>query len=208
MLELEIKKHLIDSCKSVFSSLGFKGGGRKVSIKIENATLQLIYLDGGHFTDGNEFLWRFNYSYAIYFHSLNKFFHPIDDIKGYQTIKSDIGGALIEKINGRNVDGDMWVKYSSINEVDGVVIPALHSSCASVIKKVNEDEYYLLGRQRWREGNRSAINFILRMICLASLRGDNAFFDEILHDIRSTGSSWTLRAANEVLRKIEKPEIS
>lgn len=205
--ELEIKKYLFDSCKSVFSSLGFKGGVRKVSLSLENAILQLVYIDGGCVTDSDKHLLKFNYSYAIYFRPLNVFFRSDDDIRKYQTIKSDLGGVLIENIGDKLIDRDMWAKYSSIEDIENVIIPALKSSCVSIIKKANEDDYYTFGRQWWRDGNRSAINFILRMICLASLRGDEVFFDEILHDIKNSGSSQTLRAVNEVLRKMGKSEL-
>lgn len=205
--ELEIKKYLFDSCKSVFSSLGFKGGARKVALSLENAILQLVYIDGGCVTDSEKHLLKFNYSYAIYFRSLNVFFRSDDDIKKYQTIKSDLGGALIEKIDDKLIDRDMWAKYSSVEDIENIILPALNSSCISIIKKANEDDYYFSGRQWWRDGNRSAINFVLRMICLASLRGDEVFFDEILHDIKNSGSSQTFRAVNEVLRKMDKSEL-
>ena len=164
-------------------------------------------MDGGQEIYNGQLLLKFNYSHAIYFDSLNPFFRTQDDIKHFQSIKSDIGGVLIEKIDEKLISGDMWVRCFSIEEIENCIIPAVSSSCAAILRRCDPDEYYIFGQQWWRNGNRSAINFVLRMICLASLRNDKNFFEEILHDIEISGSSQTLRAVNEILRKIGKPEL-
>lgn len=205
--KLDLKKHLTSSCKSVFSSFGLRGRANKISLKLEKATLQLTYMDGGHEIHNGKSLLKFNYRHAIYFDSLNPFFRTQDDIQQFQSVKSDIEGVLIEKLGGKSINGDMWVRCFSIEEIENVITPAVNSSCEAIFKRCDPDEYYIFGQQWWRNGNRSAINFVLRMICLARLRNDKEFFEEILHDIEISGSSQTLRAVNEILRKVGKPEL-
>lgn len=206
--ESDVSKHLLNSCKSIFTSFGFRGGARKVSLKLDDATLQLVYKDGGQPVDGGALLAKFNYSFAIYFDCINKYLRLEKDVAEFQTIKSDVGGFLVEAVEGEKIPGDMWVRYSSCDEVDNKIAPAVRGACLDVIKRAHLSDYFSSGKARWRAGDRSTPNATLRLLCVANFYGDEDFIEEVTQDVGSSGSSQTLRSVNEVLQKIGRNVIS